>query len=174
MDTKKNHLKKMNLKPVRANSTENLDILSMATKKMKQIDKLKEDEQMKDLHNDRVKSVMKGVDRMSYNFAHVSDEIMKIVTIFQEDVKEYEQVVNKPTIKAYKKKIEGSPVIMIRCDAECENITPWECFQMIYNFEIRKKWDKALPNLDVIEKIDSYNDYIYSMYKVSAFSFNKK
>lgn len=115
----------------------------------------------------RPKSVMKGVDRMSYRFVEIPDDIEKIVTIYYEDKSDYNKVIDKkdpfPLI-GYKKLVEGSPVIMVRCDIECTGINPNECFQMIYNFDIRKSWDKALSAI-VIEKIDDFTDYIYSVFK---------
>lgn len=44
---------------------------------------------------------------------------------------------------------------------------------MIYNFSIRKSWDKALPKLKVIETVDENTDYIYSMFKVFCFGLKK-
>lgn len=74
-------------------------------------------------------------------------------------------VVDRPKLKGYKKFVEGSPLIMVRCDVQLPGITANECFQTIYDFELRKVWDKALPRLDVVEKIDQTTDVIYSMFK---------
>lgn len=115
----------------------------------------------------RPKSVMKGVDRLSYNFQNIPGDIEKIITIYYEDLSDYTLVVDKkdPPLKGYKKLVEGSPIIMVRCDVECKGIRPHECFQLIYDFDIRRTWDKNLPTQEVFETIDDKIDYIYSMFK---------
>ena len=123
-------------------------------------------EQLAALELERQRSVIKGVNRMSYAYAKIDDGVKKMAQIYRESKKEYELVINKKNLKGYKKKVEGSPVLMVRCDLHCKNVKPYECFQMIYNFDIRKSWDKALPKLKVIETVDENTDFIYSMFKV--------
>lgn len=76
-------------------------------------------EQLAALELERQLSVIKGVNRMSYAYAKIDDGVKKMAQIYMESKNEYELVINKKHLKGYKKKVEGSPVLMVRCDLHC-------------------------------------------------------
>jgi hypothetical protein len=81
------------------------------------------------------------------------------------DVKDWTEVHISKWIQVYKKKEEGSPVILIKAYTQLENIPPEKVFRLIYDLDVRNKWDTTLHNLKVFGKINENTDHMYSLFK---------
>lgn len=89
------------------------------------------------------------------------------------DVKEWTEVHISKFIQVYKKKEEGSPVIMIKAYTQLENIPPEKVFRLIYDLDVRCKWDTTLHNLRIFGKINENTDHMYSLFKAPIGASNR-
>lgn len=89
------------------------------------------------------------------------------------DVKDWTDVHISKFIQVYKKKEEGSPVILIKAYTQLENIPPEKVFRLIYDLEVRNKWDTTLHNLRIFGKINENTDHMYSLFKAPLGASNR-
>lgn len=76
-------------------------------------------------------------------------------------------MVKQPILQVYKRKVEGSPCILIKATAILDGVAPQKIFEQIYDNEIRKKWDTVFAEFKTIKKINQFTDIIYFSIKVT-------
>lgn len=89
------------------------------------------------------------------------------------DIKEWTEVHISKFIQVYKRKDEGSPVIMIKAYTQLENIPPEKVFRLIYDLDVRNKWDTTLTNLKIFGKINENTDHMYSLFRAPLGASNR-
>lgn len=68
-----------------------------------------------------------------------------------EDVSEWSRICRNESVVVYKKKTEGTPMIMIKAIATLEGFTKETVFTVIYDTAIRQRWDKLFHTFRVVE-----------------------
>ena len=58
-------------------------------------------------------------------------------------------------IEVLKRKNDGSAVVLMKTHAKIDGIPPWVIFEVIANPDIRRLWDKAICNFEILEDIPS-------------------
>lgn len=102
-----------------------------------------------------------------------SKALDRLIELEAWDVKDWTEVHISKSIQVYKKKEEGSPVILIKAYTQLENIPPEKVFRLIYDLDVRNKWDTTLHNLKVFGKINENADHMYSLFKAPLGASNR-
>ena len=69
----------------------------------------------------------------------------------EEDVSEWSQVCKTDEVIVFKKKTEGSPMILVKAVATLRGIPAEIVFKAIYDTDIRQTWDKLFYRFEVVE-----------------------
>ena len=59
--------------------------------------------------------------------------------------------------------------MLIKARCVVRGLNPWECFKMIYDFDVRASFETIFSQFEVVDKLNKYQDVVYMIIKVIFF-----
>lgn len=81
----------------------------------------------------------------------VDDDFLDLQMTVDEDVSTWNQVYTSDEVIVFKKKTEGTPMVLIKAIATLRDIPKEIVFKAIYDTNIRQEWDKLFHHFEVVE-----------------------
>eukprot|EP00345_Euplotes_harpa_P007862 CAMPEP_0168351002 /NCGR_PEP_ID=MMETSP0213-20121227/21525_1 /TAXON_ID=151035 /ORGANISM="Euplotes harpa, Strain FSP1.4" /LENGTH=380 /DNA_ID=CAMNT_0008361597 /DNA_START=1 /DNA_END=1140 /DNA_ORIENTATION=- len=81
----------------------------------------------------------------------IDDDFLDLQMTVDEDVSTWNQVYTSDEVIVFKKKTEGTPMVLIKAIATLRDIPKKIVFKAIYDTNIRQEWDKLFHHFEVVE-----------------------
>jgi hypothetical protein len=63
--------------------------------------------------------------------------------------------------------------MLVKARCVVRGLNPWECFKMIYDFDVREQFETIFSEFEIVDKVNKYQDTVYMVIRVISNSFNK-
>ena len=107
-------------------------------------------EESKDLEAQK-KEEKKGEPKPEKVKRKIDEDFLDLQMTAEEDVSNWNKVCESEEVTVYRKKTEGTPMVMIKADAILQGIPKDIVFKAIYDTDIRQQWDKLFHEFEVVE-----------------------
>lgn len=94
----------------------------------------------------------------------LSKEINQFLSIALESTSTFKKISSRDGITIYQKHNEGSPLVLVRCDAIVKGNME-VIFDAIFDLEKRSQWDSIFSRLKILKVFDEQTDAMYSFLK---------
>lgn len=81
----------------------------------------------------------------------VDEDFLDLQMTVDQDVSTWSKVFDSEEVVVFKKKTEGTPMVLIKAVATLQGIPKDIVFEAIYDTEIRQQWDKLFHHFEVVE-----------------------
>lgn len=81
----------------------------------------------------------------------IDPDFLELKETVDQDVTEWSRICQNKSVVVYKKKTEGTPMVMIKAIATLEGFTKETVFKVIYDTDIRQQWDKLFHKFLLVE-----------------------
>lgn len=103
------------------------------------------------------------IQKAEVNIEPERPELDKMLQIESWSLKDWDEKYKSKEITVYKKKEEDSPVVLIKAYLSLDNVAPAQVFRLLYDIELRKKWDKTLATFYNFGKVSEEVDHLYCL-----------
>jgi hypothetical protein len=62
--------------------------------------------------------------------------------------------------------------MLVKARCVVRGLNPWECFKMIYDFDVREQFETIFSEFEIVDRLNKYQDTVYMVIRVIFCSFN--
>jgi hypothetical protein len=62
--------------------------------------------------------------------------------------------------------------MLVKARCVVRGLNPWECFKMIYDFDVREQFETIFSEFEIVDRLNKYQDTVYMVIRVIFSFFN--
>lgn len=102
-----------------------------------------------------------SIDDESQPEDNIPEEFLDLQMAVEEDVSHWNRAYKNNDVIVYKKKTEGTPLVLIKAIATLRGFTKDIVFEAIYDTDVRQSWDKVFDKFEVVEETEDHTVLYY-------------